>query len=92
MEGLFIVYKYGIQLLLKDYIGTMPILFRDQNRIPRINAFYEEHIKSNFNDVQKNEQQFYIPSFHKFITQIKRLEQQVKMNKTLFDQISDLLL
>ncbi|CAD8207269.1 unnamed protein product [Paramecium octaurelia] len=92
LEGLFIVYKYGIQLLLKDYIGTMPILFRDQNRIPRINAFYEEHIKSNFNDIQKNEQQFYIPSFHKFITQIKRLEQQVKMNKTLFDQISDLLL
>lgn len=29
LEGLFIVYKYGIQLLLKDYIGTMPILFRD---------------------------------------------------------------
>ncbi|CAD8194383.1 unnamed protein product [Paramecium octaurelia] len=92
LEGLFIVYKYGIQLLLKDYIGTMPILFRDQNRIPRINAFYEEHLKSNYNEIQKNEQYFYIPSFHKIITQIKRLEQQVKMNKTLFDQISDILL
>ncbi|CAD8112147.1 unnamed protein product [Paramecium sonneborni] len=92
LEGLFIVYKYGIQLLLKDYIGTMPMLFRDLNRIPRINTFYEEHIKSNFNnEILKNEHQFYIPSFHKIITQIKRLEQQVKMNKKLFDQISDIL-
>lgn len=28
----------------------MPVLFRDLNRIPKINAFYEEHIKNNFKD------------------------------------------
>ncbi|CAK91159.1 unnamed protein product (macronuclear) [Paramecium tetraurelia] len=71
LEGLLIVYIYGIQLLLKDYIGTMPILFRDQSRISRINAFYEEHIKSNYNEIQKNEQQFYNP----FISQNYYLNQ-----------------
>ncbi|CAD8122796.1 unnamed protein product [Paramecium sonneborni] len=91
LEGLFIVYKYGIQLLLKDYIGTMPVLFRDLNRIPKINAFYEEHIKDNFKDFENHKQHLYIPSFHKFITQIKRFELQVKNNKSLFHKISDLM-
>ncbi|CAD8104935.1 unnamed protein product [Paramecium primaurelia] len=91
LEGLFIVYKYGIQLLLKDYIGTMPVLFRDLNRIPKINAFYEEHIKHNFKDSDNQKQHLYIPSFHKFITQIKRLELQIKTNKSLFHQISDIM-
>ena len=32
----------------------MPVLFRDLNRIPKINAFYEEHIKENFKEIENN--------------------------------------
>ncbi|CAD8199628.1 unnamed protein product [Paramecium octaurelia] len=91
LEGLFIVFKYGIQLLLKDYISTMPILFKHQNRIQKINAYYEQQIKDNLKNVKPNPKAYNIPSFQKYQTHIKRLELQAKQNRQAFEQIASLL-
>ncbi|CAD8116337.1 unnamed protein product [Paramecium primaurelia] len=91
LEGLFIVFKYGIQLLLKDYISTMPILFKHQNRIQKINAYYEQQIKDNLKNIKPNVKGYNIPSFQKYQTHIKRLELQAKQNRQAFEQIASLL-
>ncbi|CAK83902.1 unnamed protein product (macronuclear) [Paramecium tetraurelia] len=91
LEGLFIVFKYGIQLLLKDYISTMPILFKHQNRISKINAYYEQQIKDNLKNMKPNPKGYNIPSFQKYQTHIKRLELQAKQNRQAFEQIASLL-
>ncbi|CAD8190618.1 unnamed protein product [Paramecium pentaurelia] len=91
LEGLFIVFKYGIQLLLKDYISTMPILFKHQNRISKINAYYEQQITDNLKTMKPNPKGYYIPSFQKYQTHIKRLELQAKQNRQAFEQIATLL-
>lgn len=33
MEGLFVVYKMGLERLLKEYIDGMPLTFRDEGMI-----------------------------------------------------------
>ncbi|CAD8117365.1 unnamed protein product [Paramecium sonneborni] len=91
LEGLFIVFKYGIQLLLKDYISTMPILFKHQNRISKINSYYEQQIKDNLKNIKQNPKGYNIPSFQKYQTHIKRLELQAKQNRLAFEQIASLL-
>ncbi|CAD8113534.1 unnamed protein product [Paramecium sonneborni] len=91
LEGLFIVFKYGIQLLLKDYISTMPILFKHQNRITKINSFYELQIKDNLKNIKPNPKTYNLPSFQKYQTHIKRLELQAKQNRQAFEQIASLL-
>lgn len=87
LEGLFIVFKYGIDVLLKDYANKMPILFRDQDTMKNIYAAYQEKIKENYKNAIQQKPHC-VPSFHKYWSSLKNLEVKVKQDKRVLQQIA----
>ena len=78
LEGLFIIYKYAIEVLLRDYIQKMPLKFRDLEIIRVIEEYYNQKIKDNFRQRPPNNKNYCIPSFQKCWSYLKKLELSMK--------------